>query len=511
MYKLFLTVRYLLKPLSLIAIVALAGSVMILCFAPSIMNGFQREFRARMRGSQSDVTLQGYLPLAIERSAALEERLSAVPGVVGVAPFIEHPAIDRHFRKVDYCFIRAVVPALEEKASEFRSFILYPRDRYLMNEEVELLPADKRAPILELASSLVPGPSIAEKELADARAVLEAAERQKDVAQAGRLLRLKESVADAEVRLKRANAYQAWVYRALEQGLPDPDDPTRRLPAVMAGAFFMRSYNLTEGDVVKLTTAASEGGEVQQDRRFVICCGFRTGTYQTDRRILIMGLEAAQTFIGVKNFVSGYSIKLVNYDDAAKVLPDLERARRELSGTRGGPKGLLPRECYMKTWEERDENLVRAVGMEKLLIRLITMAIVVAASCSIFVVLYMSVQNKVRELGILRAVGGTRSGALAIFMGQGVLIAICGLVLGCLLGLLLAYNVNEVATVIHRYTGWHPFPPDVYYLERIPAQVEWRDIVENSGLTLLLGAFMAFFPALVAALRPPIRAIRYDS
>src|SRR5262249_21804464 len=145
------------------------------------------------------------------------------------------------------------------------------------------------------------------------------------------------------------------------------------------------------------------------------------------------------------------------------------------------PEGerLIPNGFYVRTWEERDENLLKAVGMEKFLIKFITSIIVVAASASIFLVVYMTANSKIRELGILRAMGGSRMGTFQIFITQGSFLAITGLILGSIGGLFIALYINELADFIHKLTGWHPFPPEVYYLERIPALVEWRELFIN--------------------------------
>ena len=122
----------------------------------------------------------------------------------------------------------------------------------------------------------------------------------------------------------------------------------------------------------------------------------------------------------------------------------------------------------------------------------------------------MTVHSKVREIGILRAVGATRSGVLALFVGQGLLIAVVSLALGTVLGQVVGANINEIADVIHKLTGWHPFPPEVYYLEKIPFKYEWQDSLVNFAATLVLGGVLAFYPGLLAALKPPLRAIRYE-
>jgi ABC-type lipoprotein release transport system permease subunit len=494
LYKLFLTLRYLFKPLSLVAIVALGLSVMILTFAPSIMNGFQAEFHARIRGTQSDVSVWSGQPLDIRRTPEVEKTLSSVPGVKAIAPYIEHPAIDRHFRKVDYCFLRAIEPEAEQEVSEFRSFVLSERARFLALNDFDTAPADDRARLLEIAKRIPGTPEECQRELA----LLQA-----NQAPPG-------EIAAASSRLETATKHVDDTYRMLREGAPDPDNPGQTLPTVLAGIFYLRVYGLDVGSTVKLTTAASESGEVQQDRRFVIAGAFQTGTHQHDRRTLYMGLQTAQKFIGCGDNVTGYAVKLVEYKDAPIVKEALRAAVKRLMRTWTADKTgyLLPDRMNVQTWEERDENLLRAVGMERLLIKLITGAIVVAASASIFLVLFMSVQNKVRELGILRAVGGTRMGALWIFLGQGILIATLGMIFGSVLGLVLAQYVNEIANLIKALTGWHPFPPEVYYLEKIPAKIELFEVVVNGALTLVIGALAATVPAILAAYRPPIRAIR---
>ncbi|MBI3724039.1 FtsX-like permease family protein [bacterium] len=473
MYKLFLSFRYLKKPLSLVSIVVLGLSVMALVAVPSVMNGFQYEFHLRVRGTQSDLSIVTRRPLVLERIPHVEEKLASVQGVVGVAPNIEYPAIDRHFEKADWCFIRAVVPSLEEKVGDFRSYVLSDYDRYLAINEFDTAKPEEKKGILAIAEGLNRKP-------------------------------------DPDT-----------VYRDLEQGAPDPDNPGKTLPGIVPGIFFLHAFQLNVGDVVKLTTA-TEGGEVKQDARFVIVGGIRSGTSHTDRRFVYMSLKTAQDFIGVKNRISGYSIKLADYKQIK-----LRRSIKEPESTRDRvyeaildlmqervpetDRAYLPSSgIRLMSWEERDENLLKAVAMERLLIKLITLCIVIAAAASVFFFLLMEVLMKVREIGILRAIGGTWDGVLTIFLGKGLLLAMLGMILGTVLGLAFAYNINWLADRVHDLTGWHPFPPDVYYLEKIPARVEWPEVVINWVIVMFLGVIFAFPPALIAALRPPIRAIRYE-
>ena len=122
----------------------------------------------------------------------------------------------------------------------------------------------------------------------------------------------------------------------------------------------------------------------------------------------------------------------------------------------------------------------------------------------------MTVHTKVREIGILRAIGGTRSGVMSLFVGQGFFIALLAMGFGLVIGWNFALNINEIAAFIHSSTGWHPFPPEIYHLDRIPVKLDLEDNLVNFAITLLLGGAAAVVPGALAALKPPLRAIRYE-
>lgn len=456
MYKLFLSLRYLTRrPLSLVAILALSFSVWALVIAPSVMNGFQTEFHKRVRGTLSDVSFYGGRPFDLDHDPKVEAALARLPGVTAVAPYIENPALDRHLRRIDYCFVRGIDPEREEKVSSFADYIMSDRAIFLAQNDYDRRSAEQKADLDKLADmyemSTVPD--------------------------------------------------KAGLYRKLLEG--DPEDP--ETPTCLVGIYYMIAWNLQVGDPIKLTTAR-ETGEVNQDRTFRVIGAFRTGFSENDRRQIITSIPSLQKFVGVEDKISGYSMRVDDYTKAKETREALEQALE-----RGDLGPELPRKPLVaQTWDERNRTLLQAVAMEKLLIRIITFLIVVAATASIFLVLFMAVHTKVRELGILRAVGGTRSGVLSLFVGQGFAIALTGMAVGLGLGILSSIYINEAADTIHRWTGWHPFPPEVYYLDRIPTRIDAQENIVNFAVVLALGSVAALIPGVLAALRPPLKSIRYE-
>jgi lipoprotein-releasing system permease protein len=453
MYKLFLTLRYLTRrPLALVAILALTGSVFVLVIAPSIMNGFQTEFHKRIRGTLSDITISSHRPFAIPEDPRTIEALRKIEGVTAAAPFVENPALDKHLRKIDYCFLRGVVPELEAEVGNFEQYFISERAAYLEVKDLDGAPTQE------------------EKD-----AILAAAARRPDTV-------------DTKA-----------VFEKLNKG--DPDDPG--MPTCAVGVFYLVAWNLHIGDTVRLTTATDQG-EVNQDREFKIVGAFKTGFSEADRRQVVMSLKTLQEFIGVPGQLSGYSLRTQDYEKAREVKERISQKYHAfmIPG--------LPDKILVVPWLDRNKNLLQAVAMERLLIRIITFCIVIAAVASIFLVLFMTVHTKIREFGILRAIGGTPHGVLSLFMGQGLLIALLGMASGTVVGIVLSNYINEAAALVKKLTGWHPFPPEVYYLDRIPTRIDPGEIVFNFAVVLGLGAIAAIVPGVLAALRPPLKAIRHD-
>ena len=454
MYKLFLAWRYLTgRPLALVAVAALMLSFAVLVVAPSVMNGFQVEFHKRIRGTLSDLSIASARPFEMPERPEIERALARLPHVKAVAPYLENPALDKHLNKIDYCFMRGIDPAREAQVSELDGYIMSERDLFLEVEGFQ-------------------------------------EERDPEVKQSLALL--------AEEYAEKPDLER--IYRLLRDGHPEQPG----VPTCLVGIYYLRAFDLRVGDTILLTTASAEG-EVAQDREFLIVGAFRTGMSEKDRRVVLTGLRTLQGFVGVAGRVSGYSMALSDY----RLADETKAALRD--GIHRGEVDLpLERGFYVRTWEEHNENLLRAVAMEKALIRMMTFLIVLAAIATIFLTLFMAVHTKVREFGILRALGGTPPGVLGLFVGQGIWIALAGMGLGMGLGVLFASYINEIAAWQQQYTGWHPFPPDVYYLDKIPTRIDLAENLQNFVITLLFGAMAALFPGLLAAFRPPLRALRHE-
>lgn len=171
----------------------------------------------------------------------------------------------------------------------------------------------------------------------------------------------------------------------------------------------------------------------------------------------------------------------------------------------GGDQGGI-----LQTWQERSSLVLHAIHNERRVVTLVMFFIVVVAAFGLFATLSTLVREKIRDLGILAAVGYSplRRGMLMLTTG-GVASA-----LGCLLGYLGAYQLVEHRKAIEDWVdqqfGVRVFQPDLYVVDGLPA--EWNDgeAIALTFLTLGVGLLFTAAPALRAALFPPVKALRYE-
>jgi lipoprotein-releasing system permease protein len=483
-YLSFLTLRYLRNRfLSYVSICIIAFSVIFLVIAPSVMNGFSAEFRAKVRGTLSDLMVWGPTPFSfpapesydsfkdpVERQKVQQQLLNEiysemknVTGVAEISPYIDNPALFKHRKTIDYCFLRGADPELEAKVSQFGSYILALRKIYKIVNEDELRNAGTDE--MEFHNQMMS----------------ELPEKQD---------------------LKETFGYMKNGYQPLHPITGERME--KKYPGVLVGIYFLKHYNLRIGQLIELTTA-SDSNEVSENNKFAIVGAFQSGFYEPDRRKIYMSLEAAQKFVAIEKRISGISIKCKDGHKAEAVRANIGEFVYHLIES-----GKFPRRSPARTWEEKDANLLKAVKMEKLMIRMITSMIVLSAMGTIFVILLMSVREKARDLGILKALGGTTFGILRIYVGQGVILTVLGVALGIGLGMFLSLYLNEVADTLHRLTGFHPFPPDVYYLDQIPVLIDLGEVMQIVGITILAAIVMAVIPGLWAACLDPMEAVRYE-
>ena len=95
-------------------------------------------------------------------------------------------------------------------------------------------------------------------------------------------------------------------------------------------------------------------------------------------------------------------------------------------------------------------------------------------------------------------------------MSEAKKIVIVGGVIGLIVGLLFVANINFLADKMEDWTGYHPFPKKIYYLDEIPTRIQFAEIFTLVIALVLVSFTLSLFPAGRAVRINPIQALRYE-
>ena len=229
---------------------------------------------------------------------------------------------------------------------------------------------------------------------------------------------------------------------------------------------------------------------------FTVVGIFEVGLQEHDNVLALIDLQDAAALAGTEGAPAGLRLKF------ADVFAAPGRTAQIAQDLGGG--------FEISDWSKENASYFRAVKIEKTMMTLILMLIVAVAAFNTVSALVMVVNEKRTDIAILRTLGITPRSVLAVFMTQGVVIGWFGALLGCGLGLLLAFNVDVIVPVLERIMGVHIFDPTVYYITEVPSEVHWPQVFGITATALILTVLATIYPSLRGAATEPAEALRYE-
>ncbi len=227
---------------------------------------------------------------------------------------------------------------------------------------------------------------------------------------------------------------------------------------------------------------------IPKTQKFIVRGIFDANNREYDKLYSFISIPKSQNLYELGNTVNGIELRIdkINNseDEKVKIV------------------ALLGKGYRVNTWYNLHEDLYSVMQVERWTAFIILSLIIAVASFSIVGSLTMTVMEKKRDIGILKAMGIKNSGILRIFMIEGIFIGIYGTILGSILGL-------TICLLQIKYK-FFPLDTSVYSIDALPIDIRYTDYIYVGICALVISFLASLYPAMRAARQEPIKAIRWE-
>jgi lipoprotein-releasing system permease protein len=269
---------------------------------------------------------------------------------------------------------------------------------------------------------------------------------------------------------------------------------------VAVGGALARQFNLTLGAPLTLILPQGKAtviGTIPSIQSFKVAAIFRTGMQQYDSSFVFLPLQTAQTLFQQNGAATQIQVFVRD--------PDHDEAVKQAIAAAFPGIGL-----DIQDWKQNNDSFLAAVTVERNVMFLILTLIIIVAAFNVISSLIMMVKDKARDIAILRTMGASSGSVMRIFLMAGASVGVLGTFIGFVLGVLFCEHINQIRLFIQGLTGQQLFNPTVYYLESLPAQLEWREVAEVVAMALILSVLATLYPSWRAARIDPVEALRSE-
>lgn len=253
------------------------------------------------------------------------------------------------------------------------------------------------------------------------------------------------------------------------------------------------------GDKVTVITPqlrVTPAGVVPRMKRFTVLATYRMNMAQYDSSTAFIHMRDADKLFKTRGQVTGLRIKL---DDLFKA-PGLAQKLQSEYG-----------DAYqIDDWGKENKSFFKVMKTEKIIMFFILFLIVLVAIFNLISTLVMVVNDKQADIAILLTQGASSSQIRKIFMVQGTIIGFIGTLLGTIIGVLVAFNIESIIVWIEETVNIQLLPTDIFYSSKFPSDVQFDQIVLISIAAFILAVLATLYPASRAAKVQPAESLRYE-
>ncbi|MBP7709930.1 MAG: lipoprotein-releasing ABC transporter permease subunit [Rickettsiales bacterium] len=271
--------------------------------------------------------------------------------------------------------------------------------------------------------------------------------------------------------------------------------------AVIIGSAVAQSMNLKMGDSLKIISAETSEtiiGAIPRIKTYEVAGVFESGLYEYDSTTVFANFEMSQIHFRFPDAVSAIEIFA---NDPTKI----EEIKLQLFEILANHPNL-----YATDWQQANASFIDALKVESTVMFLILALIILVAAFNIISSMIMLVNDKNKNIALLRTLGMSKAGVMRIFLICGSSIGVVGTFLGLVIGVLFSANINSIKRFLESATDTTLFNPTIYFLSNLPSKIFVSDVVVIVGMALVLSFLATLYPAYKASKSNPAEVLRYE-
>jgi lipoprotein-releasing system permease protein len=267
-------------------------------------------------------------------------------------------------------------------------------------------------------------------------------------------------------------------------------DGFEKQTGVAIGTRLANLLRVNVGDSILLVSprgATTPFGNAPRTKPYVVTALFEMGMAEYDRTMIFMPLPEAQKYFSRGPEVDALEIVVNDPGEVDRYVKTIRAA--------AGPT------VHVSDWRQRNETFFTVLEVERNVMFIILSLIVLVAALNII---------SGRDVAILRTMGATRGAMMRVFLITGASIGVVGTLAGLVLGVVFCLNIEVLRMFMAWITNTTIFDPNVYYLTRLPADMDVRETASIVGMAMALSVLATLYPSWRASTLDPVEALRYE-
>jgi len=268
--------------------------------------------------------------------------------------------------------------------------------------------------------------------------------------------------------------------------------------SVFIGTELAFNLNLKEGESINLMSSAfitTPLGGLPKQENFKIAGTFNTGFLEFDQNIVFLNIQDALSIFDKSPKDQNIELYLTDPLKANQYKNQIE---------------IINPNFFIYTWADLNKSLFSALKVERNVMFIILTLIIIVAAFNIISGLTILIKNKTKEIAILKTLGLSNASIKKSFFLTGFSIGFLATLTGIFLGIIFSINIEKFRVFLSTVFNLEIFPADIYFLEKLPSEINFQSILIIFFLSLFVSAVASYIPANNITKMKTFRALKYD-